>query len=431
MSVKSASLNPLRGWELWSLPRNGARYLLLVDAVGLALAVFGMFTVPVSGGDWLSFGVLLACAAAHNELARGIERARRQMENNAHVDLSSVWLFAGVLVLPMPLNVALIVLVYSHYWSRNPAVPLHRRIFGMAALVVSTQATMGVLTLIGGQGHLLGGLPMPAVVAVIMAALLVYTGVDVALIAARVAIYRTPGITVRRVFGDPANHMLEISNLFYGAMVAFALSYSPALVVLSLPPVLVLHRSVLLKQVQEKARKDGKTGLFNSEGWHERAARERLRALRAKEGFGLLMVDLDHFKKVNDTYGHVAGDAVLKAVADAISGEVRDYDSVGRFGGEEFVVLLPGMTEDDGVGVAERIRHAVTQLAVEAPVEGRTTVIRNLSASIGVSTFPGAGDDIEPLLLAADAALYEAKNTGRNRVVSWTGLRKPALAVAA
>jgi len=89
------------------------------------------------------------------------------------------------------------------------------------------------------------------------------------------------------------------------------------------------------------------------------------------------------------------------------------------------------MTEDDGVGVAERIRHAVTQLAVEAPVEGRTTVIRNLSASIGVSTFPSAGDDIEPLLLAADAALYEAKNTGRNRVVSWTRLRKPVLAIAA
>ena len=126
-----------------------------------------------------------------------------------------------------------------------------------------------------------------------------------------------------------------------------------------------------------------------------------------------------------------AGDAVLKAVADAISREVRDYDSVGRFGGEEFVVLLPGMSEDDGIGVAERIRHAVTQLVVEAPVEGDTTIIRNLSASIGVSTFPSAGEDVEPLLLAADAALYEAKNTGRNRVVSWTALAKPALAVAA
>src|SRR6185312_5874546 len=102
MSDKSASLNPVRGWALWSVPRDGMRYLLIVDAIGLALAVFGMVTVPVTGGDWLAFG------AAHNELARGIERTRRQMENNAHVDLSSVWLFAGVLVLPMPLNVALI-----------------------------------------------------------------------------------------------------------------------------------------------------------------------------------------------------------------------------------------------------------------------------------------------------------------------------------
>ena len=143
------------------------------------------------------------------------------------------------------------------------------------------------------------------------------------------------------------------------------------------------------------------------------------------------MVDLDHFKKVNDVYGHLAGDAVLKAVAETISGQIRGYDSVGRFGGEEFVVLLPGMSEEDGVRVAERIRHAVTQLAVEAPVEGATTVIRNLSASIGVSTFPAAGDDIEPLLLAADAALYKAKNSGRNQVVSSTALVKPVLAAAA
>jgi diguanylate cyclase (GGDEF)-like protein len=233
------------------------------------------------------------------------------------------------------------------------------------------------------------------------------------------------------VFGDPSKHMLEISTLFYGALLAFALAYSPALVVLAFPPVLMLHRSVLLKQVEEKSRKDAKTGLFNSEGWHHRADRERSRAIRSKEGFGVLMVDLDHFKRVNDTYGHVAGDAVLKAVANAISKEVRDYDSVGRFGGEEFVVLLPGMTEADGVGVAERIRHAVTQLAVEAPVEGTTTVIRNLSASIGVSTFPSAGEDLEPLLLAADAALYQAKNTGRNRVVGYTTLTKPVLTAVA
>ena len=416
--------------SLLTVPVRAMCYQLLVVILTLGILAWSTATVTVAGSQWLTLGVLVVCAVAHNELARGIERGRREVSGPGHVDLCSVWLFAGALLLPLPLVGLLLVLVYGHYQWRSTFIALHRRIFSVAVLVLSALAAQQVLGLIGGPGHLFGA-SVNTTVGVILLALAVYTVVDVALIATRVHLYRAPGVTVRKVFGDPSKHMLEISTLFYGSLLAFAVGYSPVLVVLAFPPVLMLHRSVLLKQVEEKSRKDSKTGLFNNEGWHRNANRERSRALRAKEGFGVLMVDLDHFKKVNDTYGHVAGDAVLKAVADAISGEVRDYDSVGRFGGEEFVVLLPGMTEADGVGVAERIRHAVTQLAVEAPVEGATTVIRNLSASIGVSTFPSAGDDLEPLLLAADAALYKAKNTGRNRVVGYTELSQPVLAVAA
>jgi diguanylate cyclase (GGDEF)-like protein len=421
--------------QLRTVPTAAAAYQLAIDALAVVAVGFSLWHNSITGVQLLTLAVLVGCAIVHNELARGTERRRSEVSGQGHVDMCSVWVFAGVLLLPMALVGVLLTLVYAHYQWRNPFVALHRRIFSVAVLVLSAQAAQGVLELIGGPGHLisagLSGGSLTAVVAVVVLALAVYNGTDVGLLALRVKLYAAPGVTVRKVFGDPSKHMLEISTLFYGALLAFALAYSPALVVLAFPPVLMLHRSVLLKQVEEKSRKDSKTGLFNSEGWHRKADRERSRAIRSKEGFGVLMVDLDHFKRVNDTYGHVAGDAVLKAVADAISGEVRDYDSVGRFGGEEFVVLLPGMTEADGVGVAERIRHAVTQLAVEAPVEGATTVIRNLSASIGVSTFPGAGDDVEPLLLAADAALYQAKNTGRNRVVGYTTLTKPVLAVAA
>ena len=416
--------------SLLTVPGRAMCYQLLIVLLAIGIEVWSTATTTLDATQWMTLGVLVICAVVHNELARGIERGRREVSGPGHVDLCSVWLFAGALLLPMPLVGLLLVLVYGHYQWRSTFIALHRRVFSVSVLVLSALAAQQVLGLIGGPGHLFGA-SVNTTVAVILLSLVVYTGADVALIATRVHLYRAPGVTVRKVFGDPSKHMLEISTLFYGSLLAFAVGYSPVLVVLAFPPVLMLHRSVLLKQVEEKAAKDSKTGLFNSEGWHRNASRERSRAMRAKEGFGVLMVDLDHFKRVNDTYGHVAGDAVLKAVADAISHEVRDYDSVGRFGGEEFVVLLPGMDEDDGVGVAERIRHAVTQLAVEAPVEGSTTVIRNLSASIGVSTFPHAGDDLEPLLLAADAALYEAKNTGRNRVVGYTKLSKPVLAVAA
>jgi diguanylate cyclase (GGDEF)-like protein len=420
--------------QLRAVPAAAAAYQLAINALAAGAVGFSLWHNSITGMQLLTLAVLVGCAIVHNELARGTERRRSEVSGQGHVDMCSVWVFAGVLLLPMALVGVLLTLVYAHYQWRNPFVALHRRIFSVAVLVLSAQAAQGVLALIGGPGHLLttgGSGSLTVVVAVVVLALAVYNGTDVGLLALRVKLYAAPGVTVRKVFGDPSKHMLEISTLFYGALLAFALAYSPALVVLAFPPVLMLHRSVLLKQVEEKSRKDAKTGLFNSEGWHHRADRERSRAIRSKEGFGVLMVDLDHFKRVNDTYGHVAGDAVLKAVANAISKEVRDYDSVGRFGGEEFVVLLPGMTEADGVGVAERIRHAVTQLAVEAPVEGTTTVIRNLSASIGVSTFPSAGEDLEPLLLAADAALYQAKNTGRNRVVGYTTLTKPVLTAVA
>jgi diguanylate cyclase (GGDEF)-like protein len=132
----------------------------------------------------------------------------------------------------------------------------------------------------------------------------------------------------------------------------------------------------------------------------------------------VLMVDLDHFKRINDSYGHLAGDAVLKAVAGTITDAVRDYDSVGRFGGEEFVVLLPGIAHPDVLTIAERIRAAISELVVSVPLDEVDTTVSGLSASIGASMYPAAGNAVERLLHAADTALYQAKNSGRNKVVS-------------
>jgi diguanylate cyclase (GGDEF)-like protein len=126
------------------------------------------------------------------------------------------------------------------------------------------------------------------------------------------------------------------------------------------------------------------------------------------------MIDLDHFKRVNDTHGHLVGDAVLREVADTLCDQVREVDAVGRFGGEEFVVLLPGAALPDALRVAERIRSAIADLTV---AEG-SAAVSTLSASIGVSVHPVAGAVLDQVLMAADNALYEAKRGGRNRVVS-------------
>jgi diguanylate cyclase (GGDEF)-like protein len=136
------------------------------------------------------------------------------------------------------------------------------------------------------------------------------------------------------------------------------------------------------------------------------------------------LVDIDHFKVVNDTYGHLAGDKALRAVTDALRGQLRGYDLAGRFGGEEFAVLLPQARELDALNVAERLRSYVAGLAIPVDDEDESAGCIRLTISVGVAALDGESRELTDLMAAADAALYYAKETGRNKthVVS-AGLR--------
>jgi diguanylate cyclase (GGDEF)-like protein len=130
------------------------------------------------------------------------------------------------------------------------------------------------------------------------------------------------------------------------------------------------------------------------------------------------MLDLDHFKQLNDAYGHLAGDRVLRGVAEAINSSVRSYDATCRWGGEEFAVLLPEVDAAGLYAIAERIRRQVRSLVVDATTTaGLDAQISELTISIGGAIYPGPGiTDLSALQLAADSALYAAKNNGRDRV---------------
>lgn len=212
--------------------------------------------------------------------------------------------------------------------------------------------------------------------------------------------------------------MLDAATLCLGALVATAVVINPVLVGLTVPPLLVLHRAVLVRHLEEVATTDGKTGLLTSGAWHTRAERLLARAARVGRTRAVLVLDLDHFKDVNDTHGHLAGDRVLVAVADALRDEVRDRDLVGRFGGEEFVVLLAGLQggATELVAVAERIRARVEALRVEMPTPDGPLTIAGLSVSIGGALCPDEVGDLHAPLQLADTALYAAKRSGRNNV---------------
>jgi diguanylate cyclase (GGDEF)-like protein len=169
----------------------------------------------------------------------------------------------------------------------------------------------------------------------------------------------------------------------------------------------VTHSEKLLVRI---ATTDPLTGIFNRRHFMSMLAREHHRAERYKTTFSLLMLDIDHFKRINDTYGHPVGDEAIKAMAGAASKHLRPTDLIGRFGGEEFVVLLPHTEEGGAVVAAERIRESVGKVVVNAgDKEVRFTV------SIGAATYTRRVS-AEALLNCADQALYAAKTGGRNQV---------------
>lgn len=164
--------------------------------------------------------------------------------------------------------------------------------------------------------------------------------------------------------------------------------------------------------LRDQATHDRLTGLWNRGAILDILSNEMGRAQRQGAPVSIAIGDLDAFKLVNDTYGHPAGDEVLRNVAQAMRDSVRRYDSIGRYGGEEFLLVLPGCDESNAMAHAERIRTAVARVAVQTPAADIRPTI-----SLGVAVFdPHANPDAFDLVQAADVALYRAKHSGRNRV---------------
>jgi diguanylate cyclase (GGDEF)-like protein/PAS domain S-box-containing protein len=169
----------------------------------------------------------------------------------------------------------------------------------------------------------------------------------------------------------------------------------------------------LREALRTQSVRDALTGLYNRRYLEETLEREMRRAARAAQSLGILMIDLDHFKKFNDTYGHDAGDAVLRETAASLSKGIRAEDFVCRFGGEEFVVILPTADPETSRARAEKLRTKMRQLTIMH--QGKS--LGMVTISVGVAAFPAHGTSPKELMAAADAALYEAKRGGRDQVV--------------
>jgi two-component system cell cycle response regulator len=184
-----------------------------------------------------------------------------------------------------------------------------------------------------------------------------------------------------------------------------------------------LANARMLERLEGLATTDGLTGLLNKRAILD-VARQKLRsAQRFQKPLGVLICDLDHFKAINDTHGHDVGDRVIQGFADVLRRAKRETDTVGRFGGEEFVLICEQTDQDGAELLAARIRAEL----------GRATFVSasgtlNVTCSVGIATFPEAGDDWDRLFKATDEALYVSKRTGRDRVTVWSARLKSAKA---
>jgi diguanylate cyclase (GGDEF)-like protein len=179
-----------------------------------------------------------------------------------------------------------------------------------------------------------------------------------------------------------------------------------------------IYRARLFEQTERLATTDGLTGLVNHRTFQGRMDEHVAYAQRYGKKLSLILCDIDHFKAVNDTYGHPVGDLVLKAVARTLAKEARATDVVARYGGEEFAVVMPETDAGGALVIAERIRERVEKLALETD-QGRLQV----TMSLGVATFPEDGTKKATLVERADACLYHAKRHGRNRSVAAAALK--------
>jgi diguanylate cyclase (GGDEF)-like protein len=207
----------------------------------------------------------------------------------------------------------------------------------------------------------------------------------------------------------------DFAEFDLGVLITVVVAVNAALAVFAVPTVLLVRRFMMHAQLLAQSRIDTKTGLLNASTWEQEAAVEIARAVRTGTPLALALVDIDHFKVVNDTHGHLVGDKALRAVADGLRSQLRIYDVAGRFGGEEFVVLLPHAREEDALSIAERLRTHIAALSIPVNDEDESEPHVKLTISVGVAALNGDHRELTDMMAAADAALYHAKVTGRNK----------------
>src|SRR5260221_1341861 len=396
---------PDRPGDSAGLPRNARIYLLALGVATVAAAGNFYLKAPSVKHHWVTFVVLAAAATLAQTFP--VKSPRNQMYHT-----SVVFLVAAALILPPELLVLIPLVQTVPEWLKE-RYPWPIQGFNISNYTLDALAAWGVAHLIDHRAAGIVANANARFAVAGLAACMVFVLVNHFLVAVILRLGRNHTFRETGLF-SPEMISIDLVLTILGVALAAFWHSNPWLIFAALAPLVVVHRSLSVPQLQAEARVDPKTGLYNARYFATTLAAEIARAGRFERPMSLIMADLDLLRDINNSYGHLAGDAVLKGIAEIFRQQLRHYDVPARFGGEEFSILLPEPPPEQAMEIAERIRRAVAEREFE--VETATEPIR-ATVSLGVAAFPKDGIDANELIHQADLAVYRAKLQGRNRVL--------------
>ena len=405
----------VREWQWWQLPPLLRTYVGTIPVAAVVIIVATASHTEWREADLVKFLVLTACGAVS---VASTPRIAYTSGGGVTRDFSTVWVVPIAILLP-PVYTAVVPIVFvgiMHMYVHR-GVP-HRRVFTAATISLSYVAAGFVFRLFPASfagPHLGSGNHIFTWVVAVAACEFIGCRVQHFLLVGAVKLSNPEARMLSMELDRDALQGLFV-EIDLSVLVTVAVALSPELVAIALPTVLLVRRFLVHPLLVAQSRVDQKTGLLNVSTWEAEAEVELSRTVRTHNSLAIALVDIDHFKQVNDTYGHLVGDRVLRAIAEALTGRSRDYDRAGRFGGEEFVLLLAQTSREDACKIAERLRGYVASLEIGTDDRPDAPTLK-VTISIGVTSMArGESFELADLLAAADSAMYAAKQAGRNQV---------------
>lgn len=404
----------VRRWQLWTLPRPVLAYVLCIDALTLCAIVTAIARTRVQPSDLLLGSALLGCGIAAIESTRGVREAHGEVVR----DLQSVWFLAIAVALPPAFAFIAPFPLMIYKLVRVPRLVIYRRVMSNASLSLgygfASVVFHAIPTSIAG--------PFPGVDrhALTWTASVAFCGlvawfINCGLVVLAIKI-SDRGARLRDLVGTRESLTSDLLELSLAVSITLVVRINPILMALALPSVVLCKRSIMRSQLVSHARIDPKTGLLNAGTWQREAEAEFFRALRRRVPLALAMVNIDHFTDVHDMAGQSVRDQLIRDIASMLKDQLPGHDLIGRFGSDEFAILLPQTGRDEALRISERLRDHIAGEPIAIESGSQEGFVFRLTVSIGVAIMNESRRALAELIGAADSALGQAKSSGWSKV---------------